>query len=367
VSPRGTAVPNRPTPGWMPVAGPHLLRTAVLLLLLAAGSVATAGPAAAAHDPSQPQASVTRGPSCEPGGVEITIVAGTVPYHVVLATTRHPDGEDAADVAAGATVLLHSGDVDWGETIDSRLLYSALDGSGATSTDELEDWTMTRPSYHDCAAIPAPAPASAPAAGTAAGSPASGTTASAGPSGTAAPDTGTAPTSPGSGPSSGGPVVAPPAPPADGSGAAGGPSAVVSAGAAGADGAASRAVGAGRPITVSGAGFQPGEDVVLRLRDTGAVLASGTAGPDGAVHLSLTVPAQASGSTQFDLVGRTSRASAPLRLEVAAMTTGVADGGHPFSLPPLAALVALLTTGGGLVAVTRRAAATRGTAAMGGA
>ena len=329
----------------------------MLLLLLAAGTVATAAPAAAAQDPSRPEGSVSRGPSCEPGGVAITVVAGTVPYRVVLATTRRPEGEDAADLAAGGTAVLHTGDIDWGETIDSRLVYTALDGSGATSTDELDDWTMTRPSYEDCAALSAPAPGSAPATGTAAAGSSSPSSAAADAtaSGTSAPDTGGAAAG-GSVPPSGGAGSAAPGPES----AAAGPSAVVTAGAAGSDGASSRAVGAGRPITVRGAGFRPGEDVVLRLHGTGAVLASGTAGADGSVQLALTVPPSASGTTDLELVGGTTRTSAPLRLQVAAQSSGVDGGGHPFAVPPLAALLALLTTGGGLVAVLRRAGAVRG-------
>jgi hypothetical protein len=331
----------------------------MLLLLLAAGTVATAAPAAAAQDPSRPEGSVSRGPSCEPGGVAITVVAGTVPYRVVLATTRRPEGEDAADLAAGGTAVLHTGDIDWGETIDSRLIYTALDGSGATSTDELEDWTMTRPSHEDCAALSAPASGSAPATGSAAAGSSAQGTAEGTATGAPAADTGRASVggaAGGSVPPSGGAVSAAPGPV---SAPAAGPSAVVSAGAAGADGASSRAVGAGRPITVTGAGFQPGEDVVLRLHGTGAVLTSGTAGADGSVQLALTVPPGASGTTDLELVGRTTRASAPLRLQVAALTAGVDGGGHPFSLPPLAALLALLSTGGGLVTVLRRAGAIR--------
>lgn len=343
-----------PTPGRTPAAGPPLLRTAALLLFLTTGVLASAGPALAAQDPSRPQASVTRGPSCEPGGVEVTVVAGSVPYHVVLATTRHPEGEDAADVAAGASVVLHTGDVAWGETIDSRLLYSALDGSGATSTDELDDWTMTRPSEADCAAIASPSP-SGPAPGGAAGT-ASGTSATA-----PAPSTPVDTSAPGA-PSSSAPAPVTDAPegpaPQPPAGDAPVPSAVVAAGAAGDDGASARAVGAGRPITVRGSGFTPGENVVLRRRETGTVLASGLARSDGSVRLSLTVPAAARGATRFDLVG-TSGTSAPLQLQVAALTSGAAGEAHPFALPPLAALLALIGSGGGLVSVVRRATVVR--------
>ena len=245
----------------------------------------------------------------------------------MLATTRRPQGEDATDVPAGATALLHSGDVDWGETVDSRLLYTASDGSGTSYADELDDWTMTRPSHADCDAIAAPAAGSGSTAPTSASATPGATTAPVPPSGTTAPGGSGTPTS--SAPTSaGGPVPAPGSP---SGGSQSGPSAVVSSGAAGSDGASGRAVGAGRPITVQGSGFSPGEDVVLRLRGSGAVLAQGTAGPDGSVLLALTVPAGASGSTQLDLVGRTSQTTAPLRLEVAALSSGVDDGRPPFS------------------------------------
>jgi hypothetical protein len=132
--------------------------------------VAFAPSAGAADDPARPDYTVVSGPSCHPGGVQVRVVGGTVPYTVVLATTRQPDGEDSADLAPGETVLLHTGDVDHGETIDSRLVFTARDGSGTTFTDELADYSFTRPAQEDCAAI-APslagvtdAPATVPAA-----------------------------------------------------------------------------------------------------------------------------------------------------------------------------------------------------------
>src|SRR5690242_558849 len=101
-APRGNAVPRRRPSG----AG-------LLLTALGAGLavVATAGPALAAQDPARPQATVTRGPSCLPGGLELRVQAGAVAVHVVLATTRHPEGEDAADLPAGGSAVLRTGDV----------------------------------------------------------------------------------------------------------------------------------------------------------------------------------------------------------------------------------------------------------------
>ena len=119
----------------------------------ALGSIALASPAAAVDDPTRPDARVTHGPSCHPGGVVVEVVAGTVDYAVTFATTRTPAGEDSAQLPAGETVVLQTGDVAWGETIDGRLEYTALDGSGASFVDELEGYTFTRPAEEDCAAI----------------------------------------------------------------------------------------------------------------------------------------------------------------------------------------------------------------------
>jgi hypothetical protein len=139
-------VPGRPTPRRAHWAAP------LTMVFLLAG-VALAPAASAADDPARPDYAVVSGPSCHPGGVEIRVVDGTVPYSVVLATTRHPEGEDSADLRPGETVELHTGDVAWGETIDSRLVFTARDGSGVTFSDELEPYSFTRPAEKDCAAI----------------------------------------------------------------------------------------------------------------------------------------------------------------------------------------------------------------------
>jgi hypothetical protein len=151
----GDAVPGRPTPRrahW----------SAALTMSFLLGGIALAPSALAADDPGRPDVTVLGGPSCHPGGVQIRVVAGAVPYSVVLATTRDPDGEDAADLQPGETVVLHTGDVDWGETIDSRLVFTARDGSGDAFSDELVDYSFTRPAQEDCAAI-APSLAETPA------------------------------------------------------------------------------------------------------------------------------------------------------------------------------------------------------------
>lgn len=165
-------MPTGSTPGGQAQrrgARPGALLTGLLTLLVL--GVVTAGPALAVGDGTRPDAHVTNGPSCRPGGVVVQVVAGSVPYHVVLATTRHPEGEDAADVAAGQTAVLRTRDVDWGETIDSRLQFTALDGSGVSYADELDGWTFTRPAQADCAAVSSPAAGVVPPVGVVADDP----------------------------------------------------------------------------------------------------------------------------------------------------------------------------------------------------
>jgi hypothetical protein len=94
------------------------------LVLLCAGT-ALAGPAAAVDDDARPDARVTHGPSCRPGGVVVEVTGGTVGHAVTLGTSRRPAGEQTAEVAPGAVVVLSTGSVDWGETIDPFLQYTA--------------------------------------------------------------------------------------------------------------------------------------------------------------------------------------------------------------------------------------------------
>jgi hypothetical protein len=115
------------------------------VLLLFGAAVATAVPAGAVDDPTRPDARVTHGPSCRPGGLVVEVTAGTAPYFVRLATTRQPDGEDEITIAPGTTIALRTGDVEWGETIDGRLEYAARDGSGVAFVDELDTFSFTRP------------------------------------------------------------------------------------------------------------------------------------------------------------------------------------------------------------------------------
>jgi hypothetical protein len=309
---------------------------AVLAPMLSAG-IAVAGPAAAAQDPRAPQATVSRGPSCDPGGMEIQVTAGTAPYDVVLTTTRNPAGEDRAHLEPGTAVRLHTAPFDWGETVDPRLEYTAADGSGTSFVDELPDWSMTRPSREDCAAIGAPAAGSAPAS-----------------SGAAEPTdttTGSAPAPPTAAPATSAPA---PPPTVGGSAAPPSPSVVVASGAAGGDGPASRAVGAGQPITVRASGFAPGEEVTVRFGSARAVLGRATAGPDGVAEVPVFVPAEASGSTQLDVVGTTSHVTAGVRLQVAAAHTVTVSRDRPLSWPALLALLSLVASGTGVVVVLGR-------------
>src|SRR3954468_21116684 len=90
----GDAVPARPTPS-------SARRTSVLgagLLLLLGTAITLAPAAGAVEDVARPDYRVVSGPSFHPGGVQIEVVAGTLPYSVVLATTRQPDGEDSAEL-----------------------------------------------------------------------------------------------------------------------------------------------------------------------------------------------------------------------------------------------------------------------------
>ncbi|SDM54649.1 hypothetical protein SAMN05660642_02766 [Geodermatophilus siccatus] len=128
----------------------------VMALALLCAGIALAGPAAAVDDVARPDARVTHGPSCRPGGVVVEVTGGTVGYAVTLGTGRRPAGEDAADVAPGAVVVLSTGGVDWGETIDPFLAYTALDGSGDGWVDDLTGFSFTRPAAEDCAAISPP-------------------------------------------------------------------------------------------------------------------------------------------------------------------------------------------------------------------
>lgn len=262
----------------------------------------TAAPALAVDDPTRPDAQVTHGPSCRPGGLVVEVVAGTAPYSVRLATTRTPAGEDEALLAPGETVVLRSGDVAWGETLDGRLEFTAANGSGTPYVDELEEYSFRRPTLEDCEAATAPLPS--------------------------------APSSPPV------PSEAPPGTTDDASAAGPG------------GGEAGSPVSAGDTVTLQAPGFRPGELVTIVLHGSADVLATATAGPDGTVSAEVRIPHRTSaGAATLDLVGDESAVVAPVALRVAGAGSPVADGGIGGLVPLTAAAAALVAATAGLVSV----------------
>jgi hypothetical protein len=317
-----------PTSTSRPAASAGLLTG--LLAVLFGAALATAAPAAALDDPSRPDARVTHGPSCRPGGLVVEVVAGTSPYSVRLATTRRPAGEDEATLLPGQTVVLRTGDVAYGETIDGRLEFAAQDGTGVTYADELEEYSFTRPTKADCDAIAAP---STPGPATT-GSPATTTTSTTG-AGVEPSNSPTSATAP-----SGGSTTAVPG----GSAPTGG----------GSD-SAPRAVSAGDTITLQASGFLPGERVEVRLHGSGDVLAIATAGPDGNLQTEVRIPGgTGAGPATMRMAGAESAFVADVALQVAAAQTPVAGNDAADILPLTAAAVALVAAVGGLVSVAGR-------------
>lgn len=293
-------------------------------------ALAAAAPAAAVDDGARPDARVTAGPSCRPGGLVVEVVAGTAPYSVRLATTRTPSGEDEAVLRPGQTVVLHSHDVDWGETIDGRLEYTARDGSGDTFVDELEEYSFTRPTKEDCDAVAAPTdpePASSSASSaSAASTSAAGTTGSS----SSVPPTSTAPTTSGA--------------------------AVPTGSGTGADGdVPPQQVVAGNTVTLHAGGFLPGERVTFRLDDGDTVLGSAQAGPDGRVEAEILIPeGMAEGPATVALTGEDSAVVASVELRIAAAESSVDPEAGGDLLPLTAAAAALVLTVGALVSVAGR-------------
>ncbi|TYP87164.1 hypothetical protein [Blastococcus xanthinilyticus] len=331
-----------------------------LLALFLAAAVAAAVPARAVDDPTRPDARVTHGPSCHPGGIVVEVAAGTVPYTVRLATTRRPAGEDDAVLVARGSAVLRTADVAPGETIDPWLEFTAQDGSGVAYVDELADYTLTRPTVEDCELAlspppPPPAPPTATIEPTAPGSsPSTGTRAA--PSGTPAPVPGTLPgTTPGTAPG-GTPTTTPAgaggtAPTSTGSTSSrtGEPVGIPMTRA----GELAAQVRAGGTVTLRGAGFIPGERVDVVLRGSDAVLASATADGEGAVRVEVRIPERlASGPATLDLVGADSAVSTGVGLQVAAASGPIGTPSGGFALASLiAAAAALLATVAGLVSV----------------
>jgi hypothetical protein len=311
-----------------------LTSSAVLFSAVLFGAVlATAAPAAAIDDPTRPGARVTHGPSCRPGGLVVEVVAGTVPYAVRLATTRTPTGEDDAVLEPGERVTLRTDDVAWGETIDGRLEFSARDGSGAAYTDELEDYSFTRPTREDCEAVAAPTtpepepPATASPTGEPAVTPGGG----AAPGQVPAPGTGSTP------PTAEEPRPSGPAGPAPADRSSEPPA---------------RQVSAGRSVTLQAAGFLPGERVTIQLGDGGAILGTATAGPEGTVQAEVRIPDRtAAGRTTVNLVGDDSAVIADVELHVAAAERSTAGNGWADVVPLTSAALALVGSVAGLVSV----------------
>jgi hypothetical protein len=285
--------------------------------------VAAAAPALAVDDPTRPDARVTHGPSCHPGGVAVEVTAGTVAYDVVLATTRLPGGEDRARIGPGQRVELSTGDVGWGETIDSRLQFTALDGSGVTYVDELPGFEFTRPAEEDCAAIAPPtAEATVP--------PLTGSTDA--PAGTGTddlPPDGSVPM----------PEVGP------------GPAGSVSASTG-----PTSSVAAGDLVTLTASGFAAGEEVTLRLAD-GTGLGTSVADIDGLVAVDVRIPAgAAAGATTLEVVGAVTSTTVAVDLRIAAASSPVDPGGGT-AWPLVVAGVTLTAAAGGLgVSALRRRA-----------
>lgn len=365
---------------------PRTVALACLVLALAVGGLVTAAPAAAIDDPARPDARVTHGPSCRPGGLVVEVVAGTLPYAVRLSTTRQPAGEAEAIMSPGATVVLRTGEVEPGETIDGRLEYTAQDGSGDAFVDELDGFTLTRPTVEECAratsAPPSPPPSGTPTPSTPPSSPPSTETPapSTRPTSPAEPADTTSPTPtpprPTSEPSSPGPSATPttPAPAVPGStppGSAvpgsGAPGPALPGGAASGSTAPSPAspssappqaggtpapVPAGGTVRVRVEGYQPGEQVTIGLRGSDEVLGSATAGADGSVVTEVRIPEGTEiGAAWLDVVGEGAAAVVPFDVAGAAAT---APDDAASRMPLLAAAGALAATGGGLLSMTRR-------------
>jgi hypothetical protein len=337
-----------------PVPAPSFQRSAAalagLLLAVLATAVAVAPSAAAIDDPTHPDARVTHGPSCRPGGLVVEVVAGAAPYAVRLATTRTPAGEDEAVLAPGETVVLSTGDVAPGETIDARLEFTAQDGSGETYVDDLEDWTLTRPTVEDCEAAASPPPVPEPPADpTSPSSPSSPSTPAPTQTPRPTPSAEPTPTPAPSSPSTSAPSSLPPASPTRQPPAGSRPPTPQ----AGENRAAGDAVPAGGTVDLRMGGFVPGEQVTITLQSTGERLASATADDDGSIAARVRIPVgTAPGPVSLGVQGDSSAVVTDVPLQVAGAVTE-APGGTTGVVPLLAA-GALAATGLATLAATSR-------------
>jgi hypothetical protein len=323
------------------------------LLRVAAGP---AGTAAAIDDATHPDARVTHGPSCRPGGLVVEVVAGTSPYSVRLATTRSPEPEDGALLEPGQAVELRTGDVAPGETIDARLEYAAQDGSGTTFVDELADYTFTRPTAEDCDAATAPPPSPTPEP-TPEPEPAPEPTttsqppvppSSTGPTPTPAPSSPVPPPTPSS------PVPSATPSPTTRPGPSTAPTTTRSPEPSAEPSPSGTSVAAGGTVRIRVEGYRPGERVTIALRGSGEVLGSATAADDGSVTAEVRIPARtAAGPAALDVVGGSPESAAAVPLQVAAAVSRT-GAGQASSLPLLAAAGALSATGAALVSAAAR-------------
>ncbi|MDT0277403.1 hypothetical protein [Blastococcus goldschmidtiae] len=317
-------------------AAPRALRTpgfACLLLCFAAAGVLAAPPAAAIDDVTHPDARVTHAPSCRPGGLVVEVVAGTLPYAVRLVTTRAPGAEAEARLRPGEAVVLRTGGVAPGETIDARLEYAAGDGSGTRFADELADHTYTRPTLEECSAATAPQPSGPHVPGPAPTTPGAPSPTPPRPAPSAPSPSGTP--SPSERPSTPPPSPRPPA-----------PSAVQPQ--------SRTPVPAGGTVRFRVEGYAPGERVTLALPGRGRVLGTARAAADGSVSAEVRIPAGVpSGPVALYVVGGDSDAVAAVPLEVAAAVSDPAPQ-EASALPLVVAAGALAATGTGLVSMTAR-------------
>lgn len=320
-----------------------------LLLAASAAGVVLAGPAMAIDDATHPDARVTHGPSCRPGGLVVEVVAGTLPYAVRLTTTRSADAEDEALLQPGQAVELRTGDVAPGETIDARLEYAAQAGSGTTFVDDLADWTLTGPTAEECDAATAPPPSPTPEPTPDPG-PLPGPTT---PSQQPPRPPSSSPPPPTTAPSSAVPSATPSptprpssTPPASGPPRSTAPSAAPST--------SGTSVSAGGTVRVRVEGYRPGERVTLALRGSDEVIGSAWAADDGSVTAEVRIPARTgTGPAALHVVGGDPDTVAAVPLQVATAETD--DGpGDASSLPLLLAAGALSATGAALVSATTR-------------
>ena len=323
-----------------------------LLTALLAVAVATALPAVAIDDRTRPDVQVTHGPSCRPGGIVVEVVAGTAAYTVRLSTTRRPAGEDEVTLAPRDSAVLQTGNVAPGETIDPRLEFTALDGSGTTYVDELADYTLTRPTTEDCElarnppiattmpGTPAPSESESPSATPSRpGTTSTTTTTGSATTGSATTGSTTSGSATGSTTSGAGTSRPTPAPTADTPARTSGAVVPPVDGPGRGDG---QAVVAGGTVTLRGAGFLPGEPVQVLLHGTDTVLATTTAGADGAVRVEVRIPDGATtGPATLDLVGVDSALSAGVDLRVAAAEQVIESA--PRGAVSLASLIAAAT------------------------